>query len=64
MLRIEDECVGPCPQGCLGSSCPYRHVHRYYCDQCGEEVHPEELYEYDDEQLCAHCLLGKFDTVA
>ena len=62
MIKYENECVG-CPpeRGCLGSSCPYINVPRLYCDVCGEE--DEELYEYDDEQLCADCLRKKFKLI-
>lgn len=63
MVKIENDCVGPCPQGCMGFGCPNRHVPHFYCDECGDEVSPEELYEYDDEQLCDRCLCGRFNTV-
>ena len=64
MLVYENECVG-CPpeRGCLGSACPNRNVPRYYCDDCGEEFDPRELYMFDNAQLCADCVLGRLDTV-
>lgn len=38
MVKIENDCVGCPPEmGCLGSSCPYRDVPHYYCDDCGCE---------------------------
>ena len=61
MKRIENECVGCSPDlGCLGSGCPYLNVPHYYCDKCDEE---ETLYYYDGEELCADCLLEKFEIV-
>ena len=61
MIKLEDECVG-CPPdiGCLGSSCPYKDVPRFYCDKCGFE---EDLYWYDNEQLCIDCIKGKLERV-
>lgn len=60
MKRIENECVG-CDLPCLGSTCPNRNVVRFYCDECNEEDTP--LYHYDGKELCAYCLLQKFDIV-
>ena len=58
MIRYEDECVGCPPEmGCLGSGCPNRNVPHYYCDKCGEEYSPEELYDYDGEIMCKECLI-------
>ena len=61
MKSIENECVG-CPPEliCLGDSCPYRNVVRFYCDRCGEE---EKLYHYYNEEICKDCLLKEFDVV-
>ena len=63
MIRFENECVH-CGLPCLGNSCPNANVKRYYCDECGEEFQPEELYDFDDKMVCGDCLLGKYDTVA
>lgn len=63
MEKIFDECVESCPQGCMGDGCPNRHVHRFYCDGCKEEFNSDELYEYDDKQLCAGCVLSNYSTV-
>lgn len=60
MIQYENECVD-CGLPCLGDSCPYRNVPHYYCDDCGDE---EELYWYDDEQLCASCILKRHKKVA
>ena len=39
----EDECVG-CPKelGCMGNACPNRNVPHYDCDECGEELAPDD----------------------
>ena len=61
MRKIEDECVGCHSElGCLGNSCPYRNVVRFYCDRCGDET---TLYEYDDEEICKDCLVKEFKMV-
>ena len=61
MKKIENECVG-CPKemGCLGDSCSYRNVIRYYCDRCGDET---VLYNYYGEEICKDCLLKDFEVV-
>lgn len=65
MIRYENECVGPCPQGCMGSACRYRNVPHYYCDNCHEEFAPDELYLYEgDDMYCADCVLSQFDKVS
>lgn len=64
MVRIENDCVGPCPQGCLGSACPKRAVPYYYCDCCGESFDPDELYDYDGEMYCAECVLSQFSKIS
>lgn len=62
MIRYEDECVGcPAEIGCFGSACPNLNVPHLECDDCGQEV--DDLYEYDDEQICEECLLKRFDKV-
>lgn len=62
MKKVENECAGCRDVGltCKGASCPNRNVERFYCDRCGEE---EKLYEYEDEQLCADCLLKEYNVV-
>lgn len=63
MIKVEDECVGACPERMCNSSCPNLNVKRYYCDCCGEEFEPDELYDYDGEMLCKDCLVDKFTTI-
>lgn len=55
MVRYVDDCVGPCPMGCIGSSCRYMNVPYFYCDKCGEET--DKLYAGNDEydELCKSC---------
>lgn len=61
MIKYEDECVGPCPQGCMGSSCPYKSVPHLYCDKCNDEQ--EEVYEVDGEHVCLDCLRDMFPCI-
>lgn len=68
MMLTKDECVN-CGLPCIGNQCPHHSVTRYYCDECGDEVNPEELYVYEDEsQLCKSCLVervvSQYKTVA
>ena len=59
MQRTESECVD-CGLPCIGEACPNFRVTRYHCDKCDEEA---ELYEYEGQELCAECLLKKFEKV-
>lgn len=61
MIKYEDECVD-CPSdlGCIGSSCPYKNVLRFYCDECKNE---EILYWYEEEQLCIDCIITRLERV-
>lgn len=60
MIKFQNECVD-CGLPCLGSTCSYKRVPHYFCDECEEET---TLYEFEDGvQLCKDCLLDKFDTV-
>lgn len=61
MIQYEDDCVG-CPQGCI--DCGRRHTAHLYCDKCGDEFQPEELYDVEGEQLCGECILMQYRTVA
>ena len=63
MIRYEDNCTG-CSTifgSCRGASCPNRNVPVLVCDDCGSEV--ETLYDYDGDQVCAECLLGRVPQV-
>lgn len=63
MIKVVDECVRACPERMCNSSCPNLNVKHYYCDCCGEECDPEDLYDFDGDMLCAECLLGNFQTI-
>ena len=61
MKIIHDECVGCPPEiGCFGNSCPYKHVTRYYGDDCQEE---NELYYFEGDELCTECVLKRLEKV-
>ena len=61
MIVTESECCG-CPRelGCILSACPYYKVTRFYCDNCGQE---EDLWYFDDEELCVGCILKQLRPV-
>jgi hypothetical protein len=62
MVKYENECVGcPAELGCLGSACPNRNVPHFYCDECEEDV--EELFKWDDKQLCIDCIKKKLEKI-
>lgn len=54
MISYENNCVGPCPMGCGG--CTRKHQAVFTCDNCGESVYPDELWDYDGFELCEDCL--------
>lgn len=62
MVRLENDCCDCAVPGypCRGSSCGLRSNPHYYCDECEEET---VLYECEDKQLCAECLLKRFPVV-
>lgn len=60
MISVEDECVD-CGLPCLGSSCRYRNVKHYICDECGDE--PEHLYKWQGRELCLECIEQELERV-
>ena len=55
MRSYEDDCVGPCPMGCMGPACPHRNRLVCTCDKCREEV--DELFCEDaGNEVCFDCL--------
>ena len=51
-----NNCVD-CGKPCM-LFCPLRDdAYEYRCDSCNEEVRPEDLYYYDGQEVCQHCLL-------
>lgn len=64
MKKYENDCCDCAVPGypCTGE---HKRVPHWYCDKCGDEFEPEELYVgYDCEELCKDCLASKFQTVA
>lgn len=57
MLRYENECVD-CPMGCM--NCGRKRVPVRYCDRCQRA---EQLYYFDDEELCLECIEESLDKV-
>lgn len=61
MIRYENQCVGCPPEmGCMGEGCPKRNVPVPYCDECDNELDPNEIYEVDGQMLCEECLKRMF----
>ena len=58
MIRIENNCVGCTELGlhCM-PGCTKRAEEAYYCDRCGEEVDPGDLFDVDGEAICFECRL-------
>lgn len=57
MVRYENDCVG-CDIPCI--NCGLKRNPHYYCDKCGEE---ETLYQTDEGDLCADCILKNLPKV-
>lgn len=61
MRRIEDDCVC-CEIPCC--NCGLKHVEHIYCDNCGEELTEDELYQLYDSDFCEECygkeIMNKF----
>ena len=56
MRKKIDGCVS-CGIPCM-SYCELRdNSYEYTCDKCNEEVIPEDLYEYEGQEICKDCLL-------
>jgi hypothetical protein len=65
MLRLENQCCNCAVPGypCRGAQCPNTRVEVYYCDECGEEIPDDDLYEVDGDDLCEECLKKRFRKV-
>lgn len=62
MTKIENDCCD-CATGaypCLGNSCPLVNTPHHYCDECGDET---QLYDYEGRELCAECILNKYEAL-
>lgn len=60
MIKIENDCVG-CDLPCLGTTCPHREIPYFYCDDCEYEC--EELFHYEEQQLCIDCIVKRLRKV-
>lgn len=62
MKRIENDCCDCAVPAypCLGDACSLTHAPHYYCDKCGEEINPDDVYRVDDQDLCEECLKDMF----
>lgn len=58
--RYENDCVG-CDTYCI--NCGRKEAPHWYCDECGEEFEPSELYDYYGDMLCKDCLAEQFKTI-
>lgn len=59
-LKItKSECM-PCDLPCVGRSCKYYEVTRYYCDKCLSE---ETLYDFNGYQLCIECIKDQLSVI-
>ena len=63
MITYENDCCGCATPAypCMGDACPNRNVPHLYCDKCEEEV--DDLYEWDDEQVCIECIVKSLKKV-
>jgi len=61
-VRYENECCDCAVPlyPCRGASCPNRHVPHVFCDNCGDEIVDEDLFDDGNGILmCAVCLERK-----
>ena len=58
MIKYQNDCVD-CGLPCKGSACEYSNVPHYFCDECGEECGENDMYSFEDQELCEDCLLSK-----
>ena len=61
MKKIVNMCCDCATPGypCRGTSCPLTRVEVHVCDGCGEEL-GDEIYDVDDDEFCADCVLDLF----
>lgn len=62
MVEYRNECVDCPPEiGCMGSSCPYRNVPYWYCDECGRKIPAGNIHYDFGCELCDACYDGDGD---
>lgn len=63
-MFYEDDCVG-CER-CI--CCGLKKSPHYYCDTCGEEYDPDDLYEdyenEDGDMICKKCILERYNKIS
>ena len=64
MKRYENDCCGCATEGYPCIHCGLEHNPHYYCDKCGDDVGDEELYKYEDMEICKDCLLDIIPKVS
>lgn len=59
MRKEQNDCCGCSTAGypCIGDDCELKHAIHLFCDECYDET--DQLYDYDDEELCEDCLKKK-----
>ena len=60
MIVVENECCD-CDLPCIYGACRYYNVARFFCDDCGCE---EDLWYFDNQELCADCILERLEEVS
>lgn len=63
MVNIKNECNN-CGEPCLDNKCNMKVVEHYYCDNCGDEFDPDDIYIFNGKDLCRWCLLSQFKTIS
>ena len=63
MIVYENRCCDCTVPGypCKGDMCSNRNVRVLKCDKCKEET--DRLYVVDGEELCADCLLERWEII-
>ena len=54
-IEIEDNCVGPCPMGCI--NCGRKHVAVHHCELCGDVIDEDcnHWNEDGEHEYCDDC---------
>ena len=60
LIVIESDCCD-CDLPCIHEACRFYKVARFYCDECKEET---DLYYFDNQELCADCIISRLEEVS